>query len=227
MAYLPEAEASVDSITTLEKLLGQRKRWINGSYFAFEKVRDSWKCGEAPCGFSLQLAFYVLTSYLSYISIALFFISLDLTLNTFADQVIMPSFMTLFKVSTPEELKEYNVLGIINAYGLPASVPVILDFVYLMLVGSMIILSLSLSQTNARFRKTYHLITGLLGWYSILMYVVLLIELFKGETFLQTSSQVAPISPTLLRILIFVIIVIHCIPPFIFLLMKRRLKYGW
>jgi chitin synthase len=35
MAYLPDAEASVDSITTLSKLLGQRKRWINGSYFAF------------------------------------------------------------------------------------------------------------------------------------------------------------------------------------------------
>jgi cellulose synthase/poly-beta-1,6-N-acetylglucosamine synthase-like glycosyltransferase len=45
MAYLPDAEALVDSVTTLDKLMGQRKRWINGSYFAFEKVRDYWKCG--------------------------------------------------------------------------------------------------------------------------------------------------------------------------------------
>jgi cellulose synthase/poly-beta-1,6-N-acetylglucosamine synthase-like glycosyltransferase len=39
MAYLPDAWATVDPIITLDSLLGQRKRWINGSYFAFEKVR--------------------------------------------------------------------------------------------------------------------------------------------------------------------------------------------
>ena len=39
MAYLPDAYASVDPIKTVHGLLGQRKRWINGSYFAFEKVK--------------------------------------------------------------------------------------------------------------------------------------------------------------------------------------------
>lgn len=148
MAYLPEAEALVDSITTLEKLLGQRKRWINGSYFAFEKVQDNWKCGSSQCGFSLQMAFYVFSSYLSYVSITLFFISLDLTLNTFVDQAIIPAFMDLFKVTNPEQLKDYNLLGIINAYAFPASFAVVLDFVYLILLGSMVLLSLNLSQVN-------------------------------------------------------------------------------
>jgi cellulose synthase/poly-beta-1,6-N-acetylglucosamine synthase-like glycosyltransferase len=39
MAYLPDARANVDPIPTVHGLLGQRKRWINGSYFAFEKVK--------------------------------------------------------------------------------------------------------------------------------------------------------------------------------------------
>ncbi len=39
MAYLPDAYANVDPIKTVHGLLGQRKRWINGSYFAFEKVK--------------------------------------------------------------------------------------------------------------------------------------------------------------------------------------------
>jgi chitin synthase len=38
--YLPNAESSVDPVTSLTKLLGQRRRWINGSWFAFNYVRD-------------------------------------------------------------------------------------------------------------------------------------------------------------------------------------------
>lgn len=39
LAYLPNANAWVDPIKTLYGLLGQRKRWINGSFFAFQKVK--------------------------------------------------------------------------------------------------------------------------------------------------------------------------------------------
>jgi cellulose synthase/poly-beta-1,6-N-acetylglucosamine synthase-like glycosyltransferase len=35
LTYLPDATAWVDPMKTLYGLLGQRKRWINGSYFAF------------------------------------------------------------------------------------------------------------------------------------------------------------------------------------------------
>lgn len=37
--YLPDAESSVDPVTSLTRLLGQRRRWINGSWFAFNYVR--------------------------------------------------------------------------------------------------------------------------------------------------------------------------------------------
>ena len=40
MSYLPDAYAEVDPIKNVHDLLGQRKRWINGSYFAFEKVKQ-------------------------------------------------------------------------------------------------------------------------------------------------------------------------------------------
>lgn len=40
LKYLPDAYAWVDPMKNLHTLLGQRKRWINGSFFAFEKVRD-------------------------------------------------------------------------------------------------------------------------------------------------------------------------------------------
>ena len=39
LAFLPDAYSEVDPMKTVHGLLGQRKRWINGSYFAFEKVK--------------------------------------------------------------------------------------------------------------------------------------------------------------------------------------------
>ena len=40
LEYLPDAESSVDPVTSLTRLLGQRRRWINGSWFAFNYVRS-------------------------------------------------------------------------------------------------------------------------------------------------------------------------------------------
>lgn len=37
--FMPDAYAEVDPIKTVNGLMGQRKRWINGSNFAFEKVQ--------------------------------------------------------------------------------------------------------------------------------------------------------------------------------------------
>lgn len=38
LEYLPDSYAYVDPVTTLPKLLSQRKRWINGSWFALDYV---------------------------------------------------------------------------------------------------------------------------------------------------------------------------------------------
>lgn len=37
-AYMPDVFAVVDPMKTLYDLIGQRRRWINGSWFAFQNV---------------------------------------------------------------------------------------------------------------------------------------------------------------------------------------------
>jgi chitin synthase len=41
--YLPDAYAEVDPMKNLHSLMGQRRRWINGSMFAFNKVKSELK----------------------------------------------------------------------------------------------------------------------------------------------------------------------------------------
>ena len=40
LLFIPDANSHVDPVKDIPGLLGQRKRWINGSYFAFDKVSD-------------------------------------------------------------------------------------------------------------------------------------------------------------------------------------------
>ncbi len=35
LGYIPSAYSLVDPIKSIDRLLGQRKRWINGSFFAY------------------------------------------------------------------------------------------------------------------------------------------------------------------------------------------------
>ncbi len=39
--YIPTATSVVDPVTTLTKLMGQRRRWINGSWFALNYVLEN------------------------------------------------------------------------------------------------------------------------------------------------------------------------------------------
>jgi len=38
LVYIPDAYAEVDSVTNLINLMGQRRRWINGTWFSFNYV---------------------------------------------------------------------------------------------------------------------------------------------------------------------------------------------
>lgn len=105
----------------------------------------------------------------------------------------------------------------------------IFDFSYVLLVFSMILLSLNLSQTNKRFEKTYNLVTSVLGWYSLLMYAVLIVQMSDIGRFLDTdnSSGNVMFHPFTMRIIIYAIIGMQIIPPLVFAIMKGSFKYGW
>lgn len=85
LEYLPDSCAYVDPITTLPKLLSQRKRWINGSWFALNYVlqhkgrvaESSHNCWD-KLWFHFNMMHAEVMKYVSYLAIAFFFVTLHL-----------------------------------------------------------------------------------------------------------------------------------------------------
>ena len=88
--YLPDVESYVDPVTSLTKLLGQRRRWINGSWFAFNYVREHWR-ESSSCLFLLQLLYYAFVQGLQWIFCTLFYVAMNLTLISFVTNNLVPS----------------------------------------------------------------------------------------------------------------------------------------
>lgn len=84
MSYLPDAYAEVDPIKTVHGLLGQRKRWINGSFFAFEKVKKELSEHEktigCECSLHIQMIYLTIMNALSYFAPAFFLFTVHIAM---------------------------------------------------------------------------------------------------------------------------------------------------
>jgi chitin synthase len=72
MHYLPDAFSKVDPMKSLHTLMGQRRRWINGSTFAFGKVKE--ELSNSPTSqvtLSIQILYLSLCNMFSYFSPAI------------------------------------------------------------------------------------------------------------------------------------------------------------
>ena len=99
LVYLPDAYAWVDPIKTLYGLLGQRKRWINGSFFAFESVKSAMR--ECEPALFLQIKYLTIMNMLAYVAPALFLFTIHIAMQAFQSDVIIP---TLFQAGLVSSL---------------------------------------------------------------------------------------------------------------------------
>lgn len=86
LQYLPDASGWVDPIKTLPSLLGQRKRWINGSFFAFDKVRRSLNikgCGDIML--QIQILYLAFMNMFAFVAPAFFLFTIHIAMFAFRD----------------------------------------------------------------------------------------------------------------------------------------------
>lgn len=153
-------------------MMGQRRRWINGSWFAFKYV-FSHRDQRTSCLFLFQLMYYQLVQFVTYISLSLFYISLNLTVTAAVREYVVPAILRFFKAQATWELSHYKI-GIFDVDSVSRSLPHIVNFVYLICVGGLFFLSINLNQNNKLFSKYYYLISSLLGFYGVAMLVLLI-----------------------------------------------------
>ncbi len=170
MAYLPDAYAEVDPIKTVHGLLGQRKRWINGSYFAFEKVKKELSLHEKTNGFecclNIQILYLTLMNSLSYFSPSFFLFTVHIAMEAFREDVLVKVLGGV--VSSPDTSQFYN------------SFVYTMDFIYVVLIMTIVFYSLHLTNTHKRFKPYIYGISTIFGLFMLAVFIVLAVDIFRG-----------------------------------------------
>ena len=211
--YLPDAQSTVDPVTSLTRLMGQRRRWINGSWFAFNYVK-SHSFERSNCKFLIQLFYYILVQKITWISPGMFYAAMNMTLIVAVQEYILPMFERFFNITHEDELYNYRV-SIFSIKNVVQSIPAIINFIYILVVFSIVLYSVLVNHNVEKFKKVYYLASSILGIYGILVMILLVLNTYSIALDIsgEASSKEDFIIPLIyFRILILFILVGHGLP---------------
>lgn len=184
--YLPDAESVVDPVTSLTRLLGQRRRWINGSWFAFNYVNEH-SYESQSCLFYLQLIYYSFVQKVSWIQMSIFYVAMNLTLISAVQSYVVPAISSFFLTNKNYQLYNYKI-SIFNIRNVIDSIPDMVNFLYIMLVSGNLLYGVLVNNNNNRYKKLYYLSSTLLGIYGLIVITLLVVntvsiilEMYRGE----------------------------------------------
>lgn len=186
LKYAPDAIARTDVIDSLIGLLMQRKRWINGTWYAMEhvlnfmnKIRYSSHSQTQQLLFRLSQGITKLTIFLTYLLVGIYFSTVHITVFTLVGDWSLWS-------NTVETRYKGEKFQFQSLAGLSC-------FVYIILVSSLIFFSLQTTARQASFQ--FRLISHLLGLYVLgsfgaLIYLILQTILFDGESYFAQGTYI-------------------------------------
>ncbi len=172
--YLPDAESVVDPVTSLTRLLGQRRRWINGSWFAFNYVNEH-SYESQSCLFFLQLIYYSFVQKVSWIQMSIFYVAMNLTLISAVQSYVVPAVSSFFLTNKNYQLYNYKI-SIFNIRNVIDSIPDMVNFLYIMLVFGNLLYGVLVNNNNNRYKKLYYLSSTLLGIYGLIVITLLVVN---------------------------------------------------
>jgi cellulose synthase/poly-beta-1,6-N-acetylglucosamine synthase-like glycosyltransferase len=164
----------VDPVTSLTRLLGQRRRWINGSWFAYNYVHSHSYESES-CLFYFQLLYYNFVQMLTWIQATVFYVAMNLTLISAVQAYVVPAIAAFFLNNNTYDLYNYKV-AVFNIGNVINSIPDIINFVYIILIFGNLLYSVLVNNNNSRFKKLYYLSSTLLGIYGLIVITLLVVN---------------------------------------------------
>ena len=109
-------------------------------------------------------------------------------------------------------LAEYRV-GIFNVKNIVDSIPDLINYVYIMIMFSIVLYSMLVNHNNKRFKKIYYMASTLLGLYGIVTIVYLAVNAYRFfdlANYKPVENLIIPI--IYLRALILFVIAGHALP---------------
>ena len=199
-------------MTSLTRLFGQRRRWINGSWFAFNYVREH-SFESNSCLFYIQLIYYVFVQGITWMQVTIFYVAMNLTLISAVQSFIVPMIASFFQTDQNYQLYNYKVT-IFNIRNVINSIPDVINFIYVVVLFGNLLYGTLVNHNNRQFKKLYYLSSTILGIYGLIVIcllvantVFILIEMYRGE---GKEDFIIPL--IWLRALIIFIIIGHALP---------------
>lgn len=156
LKYLPDAYAQVDAMISLKQMMGQRKRWINGTWFALNYVishaceaYQSQHCFFSFLLFYASIMFAQLVQVLAYLAISIYFSVLYVTLYDFL------------------KFRDFTVDG--QSFNLFQA----LIFTYVLMVGILIFYSSNYIAGHRDAAPVFYTISTFLGLYMLFSFILM------------------------------------------------------
>ncbi len=183
LKYCPDAGAKTDLVETVPKLLMQRKRWINGTWYALEhvihyqnQIRFSKHSNTMKLSFSFSMIMAKIGMVVIYLMMTSYYITLKVLMFAYFDQI-----------------------SIINNPA--ASVAGFCLFFYIAMIMSLLFMSLQFKATDKDLEFFFRLISHLLGIFMLFSFGVMMLLLFS-EIFSDPVGYFA--NQNLMRVLVLI-----------------------
>lgn len=128
--------------------------------------------------FLLQILYYTLVQMLAWVGPAIFYIAMNLTLTSAVREYVVPIFLDFFNVLVDYELDNYRV-GIFNIKHVIESIPDIVNYVYILLVFSIVLYSVLVNHNNHQFKKIYYMASTTFGIYGMIVVALLVYNVYE------------------------------------------------
>jgi hypothetical protein len=150
--------------------MGQRKRWINGSFFAFEAVKRGLKDFDGgDCCLKVQMFYLSLMNMMAFVAPAIFMFTIHIAMSAFRDWF----FGTVLQgVGTSPSGFQTSQFYDAFVY--------VMDFIYILLMLAFIFKSMHFTHRTERFIPFAYTISTIMGLFSVIVIVVLLVDMAQG-----------------------------------------------
>ena len=183
LKYCPDAGAKTDLVDTVPKLLMQRKRWINGTWYALEHVIH----------YQNQIRF---SKHSNYMKLMFTFSMIMARIGMFVIYLMMSTYYITLKVLM---FAYFDNISIVD--NKTTSLAGFFLYFYIVMMMSLLFMSLQFKATDRDLEFFFRLISHLLGIFMLFSFGVMMVLLF-GEIFQDPVGYFT--NQSLMRVLVIV-----------------------